>query len=99
MDKKELGKKAWEKTKKGISYGVGLGTGLVTTSICLAFAPQEAGRAFSIAFRAGTAGLSAVTGAVAENLATQEINLYEDKAKTFIQTHRNQNKVKVEIVK
>lgn len=99
MDKKELGKKAWVKTKKGLSYGVGVGTGFVTTAICMAFAPQEAGRAVAIAFRAGTAGLSSVTGFCAQQLAEQEIESYEEKAIAFAKAHRNQNKVKIELVK
>lgn len=99
MDKKELGKKAWEKTKKGLTYGVGIGTGFVTTAICMAFAPQEAGRAVAIAFRAGTAGLSSVTGFCAQQLAEQELNSYEEKAVAFVRTHSNQNKVKIELVK
>ena len=99
MNMKKIGATTWGLTKKGLSYGVGVGTGIVTTSICMAFAPQEAGRAIAIAFKAGTAGLSSVTGAVAQNLAEQELNLYEDKTKEFVKKHRNPNKVTVEIVK
>lgn len=99
MNKKELGKKAWNKTKKGLSYAVGLTTGVVATSVCMAFAPQEAGRIASVAFKVGTAGVSSAAGFCAQQITEQEINYYEKGAVAFVNNHRNQNKVKVEIVK
>lgn len=99
MDKKEIGKKVWNKTKEAASIGVGFGTGIVTTTICMAFAPQGATRAFDLAFKAGTYGLSGVMGTVAADLTKQEIDAAEEKTKLYILRHRNQNKVKVEVVK
>lgn len=99
MDKKEFGKKVWEKTKFAASCGVGVGTGIVTTTICMAFMPQGAGKAIEMAFRAGTYGLSAVTGTCAQQLAEQEIEANEERVKAYIRKHSNQNKVTVKIVK
>lgn len=99
MNKKEFGAKVWNKTKDAAAIGVGLGTGIVTTTICMAFAPVEATRVVDLAFKAGTYGLSTLTGTVAADLTKQEIDEAEQKTKLFILRHRNQNKVKVEIVK
>ena len=76
--KKETGNKVWNFMKDAISVGVGVGTGVVTTAICTAYAPGEAASmAVKVAFKAGTYGLSTVTGAVAKDLARQEIEELE----------------------
>lgn len=82
MTKKNLGKSMWNATKTTASIAVGVGAVVVTESICAAYAPAEAASTVAkVAYKVGTKGVSMVTGAVATDLANQEINVLEERAK------------------
>ena len=89
MTKKKIGMKVWNVTKSVASLGVGVGTALVTTTICMAYAPAyevatTVTQVAQVAHKAGTYGLSAVTGSVAAQLAKQEIDYAEEEFKAKI---------------
>ena len=98
MEKDKMGKAVRNTIRTGLSYGIGLGTGLVTTTICMAYMPSAAPKAIEMAFKAGTYGLSGVTGSVAATLVQEEWDECEVRAKRFLNKHKK-DKVKVEIVK
>ena len=97
MDKKEIGKKILTTVEQGTCFAVGVGTGLVTTTICMAFMPQEAPRAAAMAFRVGTYGLSGVTGSCAATLAHDEIDEAKVKGRRLLNKYKK-NRVKMEVV-
>lgn len=85
MTKKNIGKVAWNVTKAGVSLGVGVGTVIVTEAICTAYAPAEAASTvMKVAYKVGTRGVSMVTGAVAADLAKQELDTVESRMVTIL---------------
>ena len=96
MDMKKIGRKAVNGAKDVVSLGVGVGTGLVVGTACMAIAPSEAPKAIAIGFKIGTYGFATTMGTVSMELAHQELDAAEEKFNKLA-IHRNK-KVKVEVI-